>query len=296
MIKIAFVVLNYGTFQETKECIESIRNHLDIAEYKVIVVDNASKDNSVEMLKAEFSDDFDVDIIENHDNLGFARGNNVGIRYALDKYSPEFIVVNNSDTEIFQDDLYQKLISEYKKSCFALLGPMMLLSDGTCNGSPWEPATIQGVKEKLIEKRKEKQMLDSVFYYLLKCVEKVRKSISRNHVTNDQLHTRLDFWKYQTQVELQGAFLVFSKTAFDYIDGFDERTFLYYEEQLLYLSLIKHNQTIVYDPRIAVLHKGAIATKKARKSKIVWLRFINKCNLESLEILYKTMIEMKGQK
>lgn len=45
----------------------------------------------------------------------------------------------------------------------------------------------------------------------------------------------MEFWKYNTDAELQGAFLVFSKEIFNYIDGFDSRTFLYYEEQLLYL-------------------------------------------------------------
>ena len=287
MIKIAFVILNYGTYEETKECINSIRNHIDVSEYKAIIVDNASPDDSLQKLKTLYSDAKDVDILENPQNLGFARGNNVGIRYANQKYNPEFVAVNNSDTEIFQDDLYQKLSIEYEHSHFALLGPMMLLPNGHCDDSPWEPITKEEVWRRIEIKRKEKRQLESKLYYILKGIEKVKEAITGSKNTIEP--QRLDFWRYQTQVELQGAFLFFSRDAFKYIDGFDERTFLYYEEQLLYLNLISHGQTIVYDPRIAVYHKDARATKKAKGTKIEKLKFNNKCNLESLEVLYETM-------
>lgn len=291
MLKISFIVLNYGTFEETKECIESIRDHIDVPEYKVVIVDNASPDNSLNKLKELYSNAEDIDILENSENLGFARGNNVGIRYVVGKYNPEYIAVNNSDTEIFQDDLYQKLSSEYEHSHFALLGPMMLLPDGHCDDSPWEPITIREVERRIIIKTKEKKQLESRFYYIIRGINKLKEAIIG---TKDIIEPkRLDFWKYQTQVELQGAFLFFSRDAFKYIDGFDERTFLYYEEQLLYLSLISQGQTIVYDPRIAVFHKDARATKKAGGKKIDKLIFNNKCNLESLKVLYETM-KLKG--
>lgn len=289
MTKIAFVILNYGTFEETMECVTSIRDHIDVPEYKIIIVDNASPDDSLKRLKALYDGASDVDILSNPENIGFARGNNIGIRYANEKYIPEFIAVNNSDTEIFQDDLYQKLSKEYEHSHFALLGPMMLLPDGSCNDSPWEPITLTEVERRIQIKRREKKQLDSPFYYVYKAINKVAKRLGIEKAKNRIQPIRKDFWRYQTQVELQGAFLFFSRKAFEYIEGFDERTFLYYEEQLLYLSLMAHGQVIVYDPRIAVFHKDARATKKVKGSKKEKLKFNNRCNLESLEALYQTM-------
>lgn len=286
-MKIVFIILNYGTYEETRECIDSIRNHIDVSEYKAIIVDNGSKDNSLLNLKELYADAQDVDILENDQNLGFARGNNVGIRYARQKYDPDFIAVNNSDTEIFQDDLYHKLSSEYEHSHFALLGPMILLPNGHCDDSPWEPITIKEVEKRIKIKEKEKKKLESNMFYILKGIEKIGKVLG--YAQENYGPKRLDFWRYQTQVELQGAFLFFSRDAFEYIDGFDERTFLYYEEQLLYLNLISKGQTIVYDPRIAVYHKDARATKKVKGTKLDKLKINNKYNLESLKVLYDTM-------
>ena len=88
-VKLAFVILNYNTYEETTACIHSINDKIDTQDYRIIVVDNASTDNSLERLKETFScqsgAEVPVEKIEllcNKENLGFARGNNTGIRYA----------------------------------------------------------------------------------------------------------------------------------------------------------------------------------------------------------------------
>lgn len=88
-------------------------------------------------------------LIRNTENLGFAKGNNVGIEYAKRNYKPQFIVVLNSDTELIQNDLVEKLDNEYRNSEFALLGPLILTADGRCDNSPHYPPTVEHIQKNL---------------------------------------------------------------------------------------------------------------------------------------------------
>lgn len=293
-MKLAFVILNYGTYPETVDCVQSIRKHIDVMpqEYHITIVDNGSSDDSVARLRDDYAAESNIDIIETGENVGFAKGNNIGIRHVNQNYFPDYIVILNSDTELIQDDLYKKLSSEYERSGFALLGPMMLTGDGRCNDSPWQPMSREAAEKRLDGlKRREKQIMNGTFF-LCSFIQKVKKSFLLNS-DRDTIHIHGDFWKYQTQVELQGAFLVFSQKAFKYIEGFDERTFLYYEEQLLYLALIRAKQTIVYDPRICIYHKDGCATSKAAGKKKQKRLFQIRCNIESIQVLIGEMDKQK---
>ena len=90
-MRLSIVVISYNTNKLLKQCLQSIRLHCQNAE--VIVVDNASSDQSAEMVRADFPD---VKLICSDVNLGFARANNRGIREA----TGEFILLLNSDTVI----------------------------------------------------------------------------------------------------------------------------------------------------------------------------------------------------
>lgn len=289
-MKLVFVILNYGTFLETDECIQSIIRHIDLpeSEYAIVVVDNGSPDNSLTRIHGKYDDYSIVDIISTGKNLGFARGNNFGIAFANKNYSPEFVVVLNSDTELFQDDLYQKISQEYQNSQFGLLGPMMCISSGRCDDSPWEPVKLEAVKKRLAEYKAQKRSIENRTIYFSMAFEKIKRFVSGSR-QSDPFHTHTDFWKYQTGVELQGAFLVFSRKVFDYIDGFDDRTFLYYEEQLLFINVSKSGMPIVYDPRISVYHKDGRSTHKLSIASRKKLLFLTQCNIESLGILLEEL-------
>lgn len=280
MTKLAFVILNYGTFEETKECISSIFKYIDVEEYKIVIVDNGSPDNSLGKLEDEYRKVEKVDIVPIKENIGFARGNNVGIRYANDNYDPKFVVVLNSDTEIFQNDFYYKVSEVYEKSHFGVLGPMMLTGNGRCDNSPWKPRTLEQMETQLKKMERDYKVCNRMPYLLCRIKNKISEILTNK---KDLFHSHGDFWKYQEDVELQGAFLVFSKDIFNYIEGFDSRTFLYYEEQLLCLAVKQANMKTVYVPQIAVYHKDGSSTKKIKKTKQKML-FLQECNIESLKV------------
>jgi len=289
-MKMVFVILNYNTFTETVECINSIERKIDIEEYMIIIVDNGSKDDSAKKLKATYCESTKVELIETHENLGFARGNNVGIKYANEHYEPDFMVVLNSDTELIQNDLYKKVSHEYENSGFVLLGPLILLADGRCDNSPHYPPTIEHVSQELKDFEREKKIIATGLYRPY-CGIRYFKNLFEYKVMRKKqpIHRNMDFHLYQQQVVLQGCFVIFSKKAFDYVDGFMPDTFLYYEEPILYLELMKHNLVTVYDPEICIYHKDGRATGTVSKKSKDKLLFINRCYQDSARILLEKL-------
>lgn len=87
------ILVNYNGYNDTIECIKSIKENNEIV--KIIVVDNNSTDNSVAKLKKIEN----ITLIESKENLGFAKGNNLGIKYAIDNKA-KYIMLLNNDTEI----------------------------------------------------------------------------------------------------------------------------------------------------------------------------------------------------
>lgn len=100
------IILNFNSYEETLRCIESVKK-IEYDNYKVIVVDNNSTDESVSVLR-ESTEDFLL--LENGDNLGYAKGNNVGIEYGLNQ-GADYICVLNNDVEVKKDFL--KIIIDY---------------------------------------------------------------------------------------------------------------------------------------------------------------------------------------
>lgn len=86
------VVLNWNGKEDTLECLDSIHK-VDYPHYKAIVVDNGSRDGSAAAIHGKYPD---IPVIENKENLGFAEGNNVGIRYAV-KDGADYILLLNND-------------------------------------------------------------------------------------------------------------------------------------------------------------------------------------------------------
>ena len=103
--KVAVVVLNWNGWQDTIECLESLLK-LSYPSYQVIVVDNGSSDGSVEKIRVWVKEKCpSLALIETKKNLGYAGGNNIGIRYALVRGDFDYVWVLNNDTVVHPDAL-----------------------------------------------------------------------------------------------------------------------------------------------------------------------------------------------
>ena len=118
--KISIVILNYNAGQLLLDCVESIKN-TDYKNYEIIVVDNASKDNSHKECKKKFPE---IKLIENDKNLGYCEGNNVGLRQVEGK----FVVVLNPDT-LVESKWLKELVKGYHKFGDGIYQPKFLTTD-----------------------------------------------------------------------------------------------------------------------------------------------------------------------
>lgn len=93
---VSIIIINYNTLELTKKCIESIKEKTQGIHYEIVLVDNASTEPKT---KETFEQIPDIVFAPSKENLGFAKGNNFGIRRAKGKY----ILLLNSDTELIND-------------------------------------------------------------------------------------------------------------------------------------------------------------------------------------------------
>lgn len=113
MNRIAIVILNYEAYRETEKCVESIlKKKLEIA--GIVIVDNASRNDSFLYLTRKFQDNNKIRLVKSDENLGFARGNNLGIKMAREEWKADFILLLNSDTVILEEDYLTKMLEEYE--------------------------------------------------------------------------------------------------------------------------------------------------------------------------------------
>lgn len=92
---VSIIILNWNGWQDTIECVESCRK-LDYSNTRILIVDNGSTDSSEAILRERFPD---IEIIQTGTNLGFAGGNNAGIRYALAQ-NADYVWLLNNDTVV----------------------------------------------------------------------------------------------------------------------------------------------------------------------------------------------------
>lgn len=126
MTKVYVVILNWNRPKDTLECINSVlaldKGKLSIS---IVVVDNASTDNSVKLLKKLGSK---IVLLQNASNLGYAGGNNVGIKYALAQ-DAKYVLILNNDT-ILKEDLLQRLVLSAKAENAGLVCPKIYFAKG----------------------------------------------------------------------------------------------------------------------------------------------------------------------
>ncbi len=119
-MKVSVVILSWNTKSLLRDCLKSIKQK-DV--FEIIVVDNNSSDSSTGMIKKEFPE---VKLIENKKNLGFAKGNNQGIR----KAKGDLIMILNSDT-IVPGDAIKKLADAFAKDKnIAVASPLLVFKSG----------------------------------------------------------------------------------------------------------------------------------------------------------------------
>lgn len=215
---VAVVILNWNGKEDTLECVASVRR-LIYPQYKVVVVDNGSTDDSVDSIRECHPD---ITILQTGANLGYAGGNNVGIRWALE-HDAEYVLVLNNDTVVAPDMLSQLVSVALVDPRIGLLGP-------------------------------------SNFYYarpteLCSVGATLRAPAYRGYTLVGDGDMK-ESWRGPVQFDaLVGSAMLIHRRVFEELQLFDERFFLCYEEFDFAMRAARAGYSCVFVPDAKIWHK-----------------------------------------
>ncbi len=215
--RVHIIILNYNTWRDTLQCLATIRE-LNYANYEVVVVDNDSKDESAQRIQGAFPH---YTFIQTGANLGYAGGNNVGIRYALD-HNTDYVWILNPDTFVDKEALGE-LIKAAAQSQAGIVGSKVYYA------SPPNVLWFAGGK---INWRK-----GHVY------------GLGADEVDTGQYDANIE------TMHVVGTSMLISRQILEQTQGFDESYFLYLEESDLCARAAKAGCVIVFAPQSRIWHK-----------------------------------------
>lgn len=221
------ILLNYNGYDDTVECVASLKDMGKIENGKIVVVDNCSTDNSYEQLMECFSADPQVMVLQSGSNNGFSAGNNIGIRYALAE-NADFIWLLNNDTIVAKDCLTQLLQ-------FSRQHPRSLISGKIYEYDNPDVVTFYGGR------------ISNRFY-------------DGHHIAEGEQDSAMTMKPLQAEW-LTGCCFFAPRSIFDQF-LLDERYFLYHEDMDYSLTMSKHGIEMWVTPEAKLWHKGCASTKK----------------------------------
>lgn len=259
------VILNYRTPNETLQCVQSVQSSFEGYNYKIVIVENGSQDDSFSVLMKNYELDANVKIIVSEQNLGFANGMNLGIKWLQETEKPDFILLLNSDVELIGKNWGTVLHEKYAEYDFAVCGPDIVdLKGNHGNPSKTQLRSFSDIYN-IIRNRRWKLFLYKSYLYVFDdyVLQPIRSKIKKFLIANKNNQSSFDSKLQKTNVQLQGSCLIVSKTYFKYYDGLFDKTFLYFEEAILKYFCDTKKLVTLYIPELKLTHKHAVATNKS---------------------------------
>ncbi|WP_048191099.1 glycosyltransferase family 2 protein [Methanobacterium sp. SMA-27] len=253
--KVAIVILNWNGWKDTIECLESIYQ-INYPNYRVVIVDNNSSDDSIQKIKdysmgkleikskffennpdnkpieviednefeiTDFNNDNNLILLKNDINYGFAEGNNIGIRFALKMFHPDYVLLLNNDTVTDKDFLKVLVYEGEKEKKVGLLGPKVYYYDNPnviwCIGGKIDWKFARGI------------------------------NVGINEIDNGQYNKKKSF-EY-----INGSAVLVKRKVFDNVGLLDKKFFLYFEEADLALRAAEKGFNCLYIPKAKIWHK-----------------------------------------
>lgn len=278
-MKFSFVILHYLTQNDTEECINSILSMKSEASFNIVVVDNASTNDSGMRLQEKYKNIKQVHFIKNETNLGFAKGNNVGYIFSKKILKVDFIILLNNDTIIKQQNFIMEIIRKFKENRFHILGPDII---STVDGLHQNPQRSQELNPKEIRKMIFVLNIYKIFNifnaeWILDKYRGVGNSIKENGWERERVN-----------VQLHGSCLIFSPDYVRNYKGLYDNTYMYMEEHILFYIAKKENLKVLYSPDLKIFHKEDSSTnalyKKAKKKRAFLYKNLIRSSKELLKI------------
>ncbi len=232
-MQLSVIILNYNVRYFLEQCVLSVESALNTIDGEIIVVDNNSSDASCVMIKERFPN---VKLIENKENIGFPKGNNIGVSQA----KGEYICILNPDTVVGEDTFTKVLAFAEKQKNFGIVGVKLI--DGTGN---FLPESKRGIPTPFVAFTK--------IIGLYKLFPKAFGKYYAQHLSENETGK---------VAILVGAFMLMKRELYNEIGGFDENCFMYSDDIDLSYMVLKKGKLNYYFHETSVIHYKGESTIK----------------------------------
>jgi len=233
-MELSIIIVNWNTCKITCECLQFAYEQTVKSKIEVIVIDNASTDDSVRMIKEKFPQ---VILIENSKNRGFAAANNQGIAVAKGRY----ILLLNSDTVVLDNAIKKTVDFANSHPETAVVGCRVLNSDHTLQPTCFMFPSVLNM------------FLSSSYLY---------KLFPRNRFLGRE---RMTWWNRNDVREVDvvtGCFMLVRRKAIEQVGTMDEQYFMYGEETDWCYRFKQAGWKILFTPCAEIIHLGGQSSKK----------------------------------
>lgn len=220
---VSAVVVSHNTRADLLRCLDALRRNVTLP-IEVVVVDNASRDGSADAARRSWPE---ARVIENAENLGFARANNLGLRGVRAPYA----LILNSDAEVAPGCVEALAALLDRTPDVGLVGPRTLSGDGTIQVSSGPALTP-------LAEWRQRRLVKGVRARSANALREAELRASREHEPD---------W-------LSASCLLARRRALEAVGGFDESFFLYEEDVDLCLRVRRAGWRIVFTPAAQVVH------------------------------------------
>lgn len=223
-MQLSVIILNYNVRYFLEQCVLSVQKALEGIDGEIIVVDNNSSDASCTMMQRKFPE---IKFIANKENLGFPKGNNIGVAQA----KGEFLCILNPDTVVAEDTFSEILNPKNWSANTGIIGCKLI--DGTGN---FLPESKRGVPTPWVAFTK--------IFGLYKFSNSLGKYYAQH--LNENESGKVDI--------LVGAFMLIKRELYNKIGGFDENCFMYSDDIDLSYRVLQEGKYNYYFHETTVVH------------------------------------------
>ncbi len=234
-MQISVIILNYNVRFFLEQCVLSVQKALQNIDGEIIVVDNNSPDDSCAMMKQRFPN---VKLIENKDNTGFPKGNNIGVAEA----KGEYLCILNPDTVVAEDTFEKLLDFARTKTDLGIVGCKLI--DGTGHFLPESKRSIPTPFVAITKMAGLYKMFPKVSAF---------GKYYASHLSENETG-KVDV--------LVGAFMLMRREFYNALNGFDEAFFMYGEDiDLCYRALQLRKSNYYFSETTVIHYKGESTVK-----------------------------------
>jgi len=216
---VAVIVLNWNGAQDTVECLQGL-THVEYPALEVVLVDNGSRPPAADEMRSRFPG---ITCIQLPENLGYAGGNNVGIRYALER-GHDYVFVLNNDTIVTPTSVREAVAVAESDPRIGVVGLKILARD--------DPARVWVAFGQVTYRQ---GLVRLIGYY------------------------KIDQGQFDAVRDVEwvpGTAMLFRRRALEMVGLFDEQFFAYHEDVDWCTRAWRHGFRVVFAPRAVIYHKG----------------------------------------